>query len=110
MSSLSPTPSTIERYSRAPARVDFSPPVGQDKVEFGPTNHSQHDQTACRLSTIRPLGRRNNIVIASDQISRSPEPFDMPTVSFDKFMTNSWHTQDRLREGVPISPRSPVLL
>src|SRR3972149_692012 len=73
MSSLSPTPSTIERYSRAPARVDFSPPVGQDKVEFGLTNHSQHDQAACRLSTIRPLGRRNNIVIASDQISRSPK-------------------------------------
>ena len=90
MSSLSPTPSTIERYSRAPARVDFRPPVGQDKVDFGLTNHSQHDQAACRLSAIRLLDRRNNIVIASDQISRSPEPFGF--------------AQDRLREGVALTP------
>jgi hypothetical protein len=58
------------------------------------------------------------IVIASDQTSRSPEPFDMPTVrpeSFDKAQDrlveacggfrrtrNGWHTQDRIREGVAI--------
>jgi len=70
MSSLSPTPSSIEGHSSAPARLDFSPPGGQDKVEFGLANHSHHDQAACRLSTIRPLGRRNNIAIASDQRER----------------------------------------
>src|SRR3990172_1788610 len=90
MSSLSPTPSTIEGHSRAPARLDSSLPVGQDKVEFSLANHPQHDQAACRLSTIRPLGRRNNIVIVSDRISRSPEPFGF--------------AQDRLREGVAIRP------